>query len=225
MSSVPSVPTLPGVVFEHAPTAVVTVVNRVERPREVLYGDARGQIGNGDRTSWGFAAVRLDRRLPHLVLENRRGGGIISTDASEGVARGQRLRLGQPFDATFALHCPQGYEHDARQLLTPDVVAVVLEYGWSFDLEVVDDWLLVHVRRPVSALDPATRQRLTTLVGLLGGTVGSWARWCDPRQPGSPDLAAEGRRLRPVSSWRWLLRLGVVAGAMLSLGVLWEVLT
>lgn len=218
-------PAFPGIVFEQAPTAVVTEVHRTAAPREVVFGNARGQIGNGDRITWGFAAMRLDRRLPHIVLENRRGGGIISTDASEGVARGQRLRLEGDFDRTFALHCPAGYERDALYLFTPDVMARLLDSAAALDVEIVDDWLLIYASRPVSPVDPATWPRLTAAVEALSDKVGAWARWHDAGRPGAPDVAAAGRRVRPVSPWRWVWRFAAVMGALVGFGLLWEALT
>lgn len=144
-------PAFPGVVFENAPYASVHIVKRVDAPRPIVYGNARGQIFNGDIASWGFAAVRLERRLPHLVLENVRGFGLIATEAEEGVRRGQRLRLEGDFDRTFALHVPQGYERDALYLFTPDVMQRVLYIPdrLDLDIEIVDDWLLVYSPKPI----------------------------------------------------------------------------
>lgn len=219
-----SSPQFPGIVFEQAPNAVVTEVHRTAGPREVVYGNARGQIGNGDRVTWGFAAARLGRRLPHIVLENRRGGGIISTDASEGVARGQRLRFGGEFDRTFALHCPEGCERDARYLFTADVVASLLANAAALDVEVVDDWLLVYASRPISPTDPDTWPRLTAVADTLADQADAWARWRDTDRPGSAEVAA-GRRLRPVPPWRWVWRFAVVVATLVAFGLLWELLT
>lgn len=224
MSPAP-VPRLPGIVFENAPAAVVTEVHRAHDPREVVYGNARGQIFNGDRITWGFAAMRLDRRLPHIVLENRRGGGIISTDASEGIAGGQRLRLEGDFDRTFALHCPAGHERDALYLFTPDVMARLLDSAAALDVEVVDDWLLIYATRPISPADQATWPRLTAAVDALSDKVGAWARWSDAGRPGSTAVAPTARRVRPVSPWRWVWRFAAVMGALAALGLLWEALT
>lgn len=218
----------PGVVFENAPLAVVDVVRREQQPREVVYGNARGQIFNGDIVSWGFAAVRLDRRLPHIVLENVRGfGGLIANEAEEGVRRGQRLRLEGDFDRTFALHVPAGYERDALYLFTPDVMARVLDIPdrLDVDVEIVDDWLLIYSPKPIGPRNPSVEPALEALVAQMLGKIGAWARWTDGRQNEPAAVAQAGQRVRAVSQWRWVVRFAVVMGLLLGFGVAWELLT
>lgn len=220
-------PVLPGVVFENAPLAVIQEVRRDRHPRTVIYGNARGQIFNGDVARWSFAAVRLDRRMPHIVLENVRGSGLIASEAKEGVRRGQRLRLEGDFDRTFSLHCAAGYEQDALNLFTPDVMARVLEIRsrLDMDIEIVDDWLLIYAPKPIDATHPEVAPALEELVGQLEEKLGAWVRWRDGREADPARVADAGRRVRPVSTWRWVWRGAAVTGAMVAFGVLWEAFT
>jgi hypothetical protein len=214
-------------VFENAPHAVIHEVRRDHHPRTVIYGNARGQIFNGDISRWSFAAVRLDRRMPHIVLENVRGSGLIANEAKEGVRRGQRLRLEGGFDRTFALHCPAGYERDALYLFTPDVMARVLEIpsGLDVDIEIVDDWLLIYAPKRIGASRPEVAAALEGLVGQLMEKIGAWVRWRDGRATDPARVADAGRRVRPVSTWRWVWQGAVVMGALVAFGVLWEAFT
>jgi hypothetical protein len=155
-----------------------------------------GSSGVVSSTGIGYVAIRLPRRLPHLVLRRGRGFGI--------VGEGPELDLEGDFARHFSLRVPAGYERDAVYLLTPDVMAVLIDHARKLTVEVVDDWLFVY-SRPHDLTDPVTHERVHRLIDVVGAQFRDQASAYrdervtrDLRQPLSVNrVAPAGRRLPP----------------------------
>jgi hypothetical protein len=78
------------------------------------------------RSGWTYVAVTLPEPLPHVVLDARANDGH-GRDLPATVRRGQRLSLEGDFDRSFRLYVPDDYERDALFLLTPDVMAALVD--------------------------------------------------------------------------------------------------
>ncbi|POH69909.1 MULTISPECIES: hypothetical protein [Cryobacterium] len=59
----------------------------------------------------------------------------------------------------------------------------------GFDVEIIDDWLLLVSSRDVVTLDPESWQGLYDAVGALSDKIGRWERWRDDRLPAVPRVA------------------------------------
>lgn len=146
----------------------------------------------------GLAASRAGTRLPHLRLESRRSRRILAQTATR---RDQRLSLEGDFDTHFDLYCPVGYERDALYLLTPDVMALLMDHAADYDVELVDDWVYLTTPRDVVTLDADRWTSVTAAMGAVLAKIGQWERWRDDRVPenrlADPGSVADGgRRLR-----------------------------
>lgn len=168
------------------------------------------------RSGWSYVAVTLPVPLPHLVLaataDDARGG-----DLPASVGRGQRLSLEGDFDRHFRLYAPAEYERDALYLLTPDVMAALVDDAAGFDVEMVDR-TLVFFRRELAdfaqagpweaagrILDGvaarirrrAVRYRDERVLLGDGGRAAPLRADLDEQEPDprSPRIAADGRRL------------------------------
>ncbi|BDZ66025.1 hypothetical protein [Agromyces mangrovi Wang et al. 2018] len=132
---------------------------------------------------WGYLAVRLDRRLPHLLLDATRNDGAFGVSKLPiGFAKDQRLSLEGDFDRHFALYCPREYETDALYLFTPDVMALLIDETSAYDVEVVDDWLYVYSVKPFDPTDPETWRRLHRIRSVVGERLaGRSSRYADDR--------------------------------------------
>ncbi|WP_431805149.1 hypothetical protein [Microbacterium sp. bgisy203] len=97
------------------------------------------------------------------------------------IDRRQRLRLEGDFDRFFTLYCPRGYERDALYLFTPDIMTRFIDRAAAFDIEIVDDWLFLYSRRPLSTLDPETWEWLFSVTATLDVKLAQWERWRDTR--------------------------------------------
>ncbi len=148
------------------------------------------------REEYGFIAIGLDRRLPHMYLESAarqsrpRAYPIpFRTD--------QRLPLEGDFDRWFRLYCPKEYETDALYVITPDVMALMIDEAAGFDIEIVDDWLFVIARAPFDMADPAVLDFAERVARTLGRrTEHQSTGYRDERSEETGFIDAAGARLR-----------------------------
>jgi hypothetical protein len=147
---------------------------------------------------WGFIAISLDRRLPHMMLrsklENRH-----STALPDDLRDEQTLSLEGDFDSWFTLHAPQGYERDALYFFTPDLMALFIDEASPFDAEIVDSWLFVYSNAPFTSLGAEVYERVLRIIELVGAkAVKQSANYADERvaDRSANVIAPPGRRLR-----------------------------
>ncbi|MGB3732340.1 hypothetical protein [Microbacterium sp.] len=176
-------PALPGMIFQLGDSRVASSLVRGHTPRFVEFGNHRYTTGSGkNRTThhWGYVAVKLDVPLPNIVLDAL-GNNTLGTNLPASFSRDQRLSLEGDFDQHFTLYCPKGYEADALYLFTPDIMARFIDNAAQLDVEIVDDWMFLYMRRAASTTDAATWAWLFSAVGALMTKFDQWARWRDDR--------------------------------------------
>jgi hypothetical protein len=148
-------------------------------------GNYRYTTGSGkNRTThdWGYLALRLDRRLPHMVLDSRSNNSLFGSNLPSSFDRDQILKLEGDFNEHFTLYCPAEYERDALYVFTPDLMALLIDEAGTLDVEIVDDWMLVYSPQPFRMADPATLQRLFRIVDTVGQkTLSQTDRYADER--------------------------------------------
>lgn len=175
-----------------------------------------GQMRTDGRTHFGGeCAIKLGAAMPHISLLST-GHRTPALAAYAAPARDQRLSLEGDFNRHYELYCPSGYERDALYLFTPDVMARLIDEVHGFDVELRDDWLILHSRADVVTLDPAVWASLAGAINGLTDKIAQWERWRDDRadspptadrpRPAQGQVAPQGRRLRS----------GVGAGALLA---------
>ncbi len=120
------------------------------------------------RRSYGYLAIRLQRRLPHLVLDATRNDGLFGSSIPMPIANDQRLSLEGDFDRYFRLYCPEGYERDALYVFTPDLMALLIDETGDLDVEIVDDWFFVYSTKPLDLGRAATWERLLRIRLVVG---------------------------------------------------------
>lgn len=194
-------PPLPGMIFQHGSSRVASSLVRGHSPRFVEFGNYQYTTGSGkNRTThhWGYVAVRLDVPLPNIVLDAV-GNNTLGTNLPASFSRDQRLSLEGDFDRCFTLYCPRGYEADALYLFTPDIMARFIDHAAELDVEIVDDWMFLYMRRPASTTDAATWQWLFGVVGALIAKLDQWARWRDDRLRGPLATPAAAQAAAPAA--------------------------
>jgi len=174
-------PPLGGALFEFLSATTVTDRFRSTSGRELEIGSIRGTVGGGQKRqegawtvttsystttvrSYGYMAMQLDRALPHIVLDARSNGSSIPMP----IGGGQKLSLEGDFDRHFRLYCPRGYETDALYIMTPDLMALLVDETGDFDVEIVDDMLYVYATTPFDVRDPALWERLGRIRDVVG---------------------------------------------------------
>lgn len=176
----------------------------------------------------GWIAIRLGRSLPHIVLRaTDRGTRRFSMGYEPDAA--QRLSLEGDFDEHFELYCPAGYEQDALYLFTPDVMFRAVQGAGGWDIEIVDDTLLLVSPRDVVTTDPERWIEVARTADAFAAKIDQWERWRDDRvestDAGLSDglgidagVAPAGRRLR--TSWTVFAWLTLIAMAAFLIGAL-----
>ncbi|GAA2086424.1 hypothetical protein GCM10009840_25060 [Pseudolysinimonas kribbensis] len=175
--------------------------------------------GSGKNRSthhWSFLAVRLDRRMPNIVLDSRANNGIIGSNLPVALARDQVLHLEGDFDRYFTLYCPKDYATDALYVFTPDLMALLIDEAAPFDVELVDDWFFAYSSRRLDMSAPGTYQRLFRIIDTVGAkTLHQTEHYRDDRVANSITanvVAPQGARLRHGVSVGAVIGVVVVAG-------------
>ncbi|QEO09832.1 hypothetical protein [Protaetiibacter larvae] len=170
---------------------------------------------------WGFLALQLDRKLPHMVLDARSNDLFGTSNLPLTFDRDQVLSLEGDFEEHFTLYCPPEYERDALYVFTPDLMALLIDEAGAFDVEIVDEWLFVYSTSPLPLHEPATMQRMLRIVDTVGAkTVDQTARYVDERIGDARVnlVAPQGERLKVSIPWaRAVLGLVIVGGIALYL--------
>lgn len=194
-------PRYPGVLFTNL-SAIVYNHLTPKTGRFFDIGNLRyGELGSDSATSEsghrGFLAIHLGGLLPHIILDAK---------ANDGMWGGVGVHLtGQPivslegdFNKYFTLYCPVGYERDALYILTPDLMADLIDESMAFDVELINEWMFVYAMQPFDSTDPAVYERLFRIVETVGRRAVRRATGYHDDQYSSPQAAAAkpaGRRM------------------------------
>lgn len=152
----------------------------------------------GPRSAFRYLQLRLPRQVPHLMIDSLHNGRLRSV--LPGVLR---LSLEGDFDRHFAAYVPEGYARDALELLTPDVMASLIDHGRHWDIEVVEDRMIVVSGKLSRRHDRRETCALLLFAEMVGAELSHQAAtYSDPRAVRPRTQVAEGgRRLRRRSGW------------------------
>jgi hypothetical protein len=211
-------PGLPGTVFQPGGGYHAQLVDHFTGDGgRFSYGNMFTETREPKKTSTeetGYLAVRLERRLPHMVLKakNQRWGiGGLPGD----FRKDQTLSLEGDFDRRFTLYCPAEYETDALYVFTPDLMALMIDEARHFDVEIVDDWMLAYPGGWLNLTRPKVHGTLLRIADLVGSkALGRSRYYRDERVGGfrANRIATGGRRLRR--------RIGAISGIVIVVVVL-----
>ena len=149
---------------------------------------------------WGYIAIKLDRAVPHMVLDAKSNNSLFGfSNLPTAFNRKQVLALEGDFDRYFTLYCPTEYERDALYVFTPDLMALLIDESGHLDVEIIDDWMFAYSPTAWELTDPAAMARLFRIIDTVGAkTLARTDRYADHRM-GDRTLdrvAPAGRRLR-----------------------------
>ncbi|MET0932718.1 MAG: hypothetical protein ABWX56_03325 [Mycetocola sp.] len=214
-------PPYPGMIFGvgSSRSAFDSVRADSGRPFEVAnYRYTVKQGKNSTTYRWGFVALKLDRRLPHMVLDAASNNLIFGSTLPRSFGRDSVLSLEGDFDRYFTLYVPPEYGRDALYVFTPDLMGLLIDESSAFDIEIVDDWMFLYSTKPFDLLQPAVWQRLDRIVQTVGEkTLSQTGRYADDRVvDGSLNVVApEGRRMtrsvKPVAILAGVFTVAVLA--------------
>ncbi|GAA3604358.1 hypothetical protein [Microlunatus ginsengisoli] len=181
-------PSYPGVIFGTGSERTIERRLGTTGGRRVEIGNYRYTVASEDRKNdrvfgWGYVAITLDRRLPHMLLDakanNKSVFGIKTSNLPIDLARDQRLSLGGEFDDKFTLYAPSDYGRDAFYIFAPDLMALFIDRLGTYDVEIVDDTMFIYGSR-FDLLNPRTYDWLVEVVEtVVARTVRRTGRYTD----------------------------------------------
>ena len=189
-------PDLPGAIFHAGLTRWTYGCLASTSGRFVEVGNLGYTIPAGRTTTtetWGFVAMRLDRPLPHILLESTANDQDSTGALPVSVDRSQRLSLEGDFDKHFTLYAPADYEVDALYIFAPDLMALLIDEVGVSHVEIIDDWLFVYSPDDFTRLDAAGYQRLYRMIDLLQAKALRQTREYRDERP----VVVAGARLKP----------------------------
>lgn len=178
-------PQYPGAIFGQGRSRRALDHLRSTTDRFLDMGNYQYVTGSGKNSTthnWGFMALHLDRRLPHMVLDSTANNSWFGTNLPSTFKKEQALALEGDFNKYFTLYCPKEYERDALYVFTPDLMALLIDEAAPFDVEIVDDWMFVYSSAKFDPTSPALYQRLFRIVDTVGAkTLSQTDRYVDER--------------------------------------------
>lgn len=162
---------------------------------------------------WGVVAFALDTHVPHLYLAPRtRVWNAMAPLVA--IALDQRLQLEGDFDRHFTLYAPNGYERDALYVITPDLMALLIDELPGSHVEVHRDVLTITRPQPFDFAQPQTWQQIARLIDTVGRkAVRQTHRYRDERSERAGEIGLGGRVLRGG------IPIGATVSAAVSVGI------
>lgn len=80
-------------------------------------------------------SFKFNGSFPHIYLNNRHNRYSVSV--------GEKIPLPGEFEKSFSLSAPKEYEIEALEIFTPEILARLLDGGFTYDIEFVDKEMLV----------------------------------------------------------------------------------
>jgi hypothetical protein len=196
-------PSYPGAIFRNGGSRAAIDHFRPVEGRFFDFGNFQYVVSNGKSSTtitWGFLAMHLERRLPHMLLDSRQNNSWASVGLAGLFDRDQVLSLEGDFDNYFTLYCPKQYERDALYVFTPDLMALCIDEASPFDIEIVDDWLFVYSPRAFPIDNPQLLARIFGIIATIGAkALRQTDRYRDERVAApfvANTVAQPGQRLR-----------------------------
>lgn len=161
-------------------------------PRFLEIGSIGQRVPAGETVTadtWGYVAMRLPKRLPHILLEAASMGQNTSGALPVSVDPEQRVSLEGDFDRHFTLSAPKGSEVDALSILAPDVMALLIDEVGGWSVEIVGDWLFIYAADDwVHGASVATYDRILRVADLIAAKADRRAHAFrdDPVEPAGP---------------------------------------
>ncbi|WP_406249960.1 hypothetical protein ACI7YT_07645 [Microbacterium sp. M] len=184
-----------GSIDEQIPRSARTTLDDVAAPEPTPFDSAQRVFSVGDGEGASLHTTRMVRiplsaEAPRITLRSRRIAGALS--ALPRVPRGwNELTLEGGFSDVFEVSVPDAYEVDALYLLTPHLMAILLDHASGCDLEIIDGTLHLYLS-PVDLTDPAQLSGFLAVVGVLHERFAR--RTALYRDEAAPPLDAEAHR-------------------------------
>ena len=200
-------PVLAGMYFDigHTRNATYVINGHIQgTPFELAnYSYVVGSGKNSHTYTLGYIRIKLERQLPHIVLDaiknNFKLFGFDSSNLPISFQKDQAMQLEGNFNDYFRLYAPRGYERDALYVFTPDLMALFIDIVTVHDAEIIDDQLFIYTPVGIQYEDTAYMQDIFRIIEVIGHkTISRTDRYQDERTAllGPNTVGTQGKRLR-----------------------------
>ena len=130
--------------------------------------------------------LQFDIKLPDMLIES--AGHTFGSSLFMGYSGGKKemIKLEGDFNKYFSLSVPRGYEIEALEIFTPDVMAELIDHAKKLSLEIVNGHLFIYDNGVVS-----TKQALYDLYGVAQYFVEKLAPLLARMKPSMDAMQAE----------------------------------
>jgi hypothetical protein len=111
---------------------------------------------------YGFMSIKLDRKLPQMILRSKQKG----IELTQGFSKNQVQSLEGDFDKYFTLYSQDGSQADALYVLTPDVMALLIDYASEYDIEIAGNHIYFYARQ--FDLSESLMRQLFEIIDVVG---------------------------------------------------------
>jgi hypothetical protein len=107
-------------------------------------------------------------RLPHLIIDSKQFNTI-----KFDYHNSQLLQLEGDFNRYFRIYGPKKYEMEVLQILTPDVMAQLIDKSNLFDVELINNSVYIYSKEYIDTREKleALHELATTLIAELGNKL------------------------------------------------------
>lgn len=164
---------LNGVIFNQGSNRNVAEAFKFSNGSEIgNYQYTTGSGKNKTTQEWGYVLVPLVRNLPNMILDAKSNNlmGRLS-NLPIALSKNAKLQLEGNFNNYFDLYVPEEYERDALYLFTPDVMAVLVDSGAAYDIEVIDNSLMIYRNLRFNLASEQELKQVFSIVNLIAGEI------------------------------------------------------
>lgn len=191
-----------GVIFSAGHSHVIKEALVFPNGSEIgLHKFTTGSGKNQRDNYWGYMRVKLLRNVPNMLLDSKKNnfiGGRFS-NLPLSYKKDQTIQLEGTFNDYFTLYAPVDYGRDAFYIFTPDVMAALIDHGYDFDIEVIDNHLMFYSSRPFNLESEAEISKLLLVVDTISSELIDQTDYYTDERTASREsdaVAAPGRRLK-----------------------------
>lgn len=180
-------------------------------PEGIEIGNYQYVTGSGKNQTthnWAYVRLQLTRHLPHMILDAKGNNFWKFSNLNEAFDRSQTLSLEGDFDTYFTLYAPKQYERDALYVFTPDVMAAMIDYGKSYDIEVIDNQLFLYQNGSFQLDHPEFYQNIGKIISTIHTEMIDQTDYYADERVGDRTqdiVASRGARLKRGINWAIVL--------------------
>ncbi|MEO5499674.1 MAG: hypothetical protein ABIR46_04200 [Candidatus Saccharimonadales bacterium] len=192
-------PTYSGLIFNEGHSR--TIIDALELPNYEV-GNFQYETGSGKNRqihSFGYIKMKLLRPIPHMVLDAKQNDLFrMISNLPVSFSTSQTLKLEGDFSKYFTLYVPETYERDALYILTPDVMASLIDESSPYDLEALGNELYLYRGQHFDLTSPTSHEGIAKHVNALNTEfVDQASGYKDERVAfGTQGVAEQGAKLR-----------------------------